>query len=122
MKARERRIPVRLASGSYGVHIAPSGPQLLVRHLSRRRRPWLAIMDENVRRLHWQALARKWDCALLGPSYKQGEKQDCHLWCDPRNGSHKTLRVCTQCIRSGSVRKTQKQAPFKLPVTPAAKK
>ena len=41
--------------------------------------------------LHWQALARKWDCALLGPSYQQGEKQDCRKWCDPRNGSAKTF-------------------------------
>jgi hypothetical protein len=41
--------------------------------------------------LHWQALAKKWDCALLGPSYHQEEKQDCRLWCDPRNGSHKTF-------------------------------
>ena len=41
--------------------------------------------------LHWQALARKWDCALMGPSYHQDEKQDCRLWCDPRNGSHKTF-------------------------------
>lgn len=41
--------------------------------------------------LHWQALARKWDCALLGPSYHQEEKQDCRLWCDPRNGSAKTF-------------------------------
>lgn len=39
--------------------------------------------------LHWQALARKWDCALLGPSYHQEEKQNCRLWCDPRNGSAK---------------------------------
>lgn len=37
--------------------------------------------------LHWQALARKWDCALLGPSYHQAEDQNCRLWCDPRNGS-----------------------------------
>ena len=37
--------------------------------------------------LHWQALARKWDCALLGPSYQQGEHPNCRLWCDPRNGS-----------------------------------
>ena len=36
------------------------------------------------------------------------------------NGSHKTLRVCTQCIRSGSVRRTQKQAPFQLPRSPAS--
>lgn len=37
--------------------------------------------------LHWQALAKKWDCALLGPSYQQAEGQECQLWCDPRNGS-----------------------------------
>src|SRR6478736_7195267 len=37
--------------------------------------------------LHWQALARKHDCALLAPCYEQPEKADCQLWCDPRNGS-----------------------------------
>ncbi len=37
--------------------------------------------------LHWQALARKHDCALLAPSYEQPDKADCHSWCDPRNGS-----------------------------------
>jgi Esterase PHB depolymerase len=41
--------------------------------------------------LHWQALARKWDCALLGPSYEQEDKQDCSLWCDPRKGSEKAF-------------------------------
>jgi hypothetical protein len=41
--------------------------------------------------LHWQSLARKWDCALLGPSYQQDDKQDCKLWCDPRNGSDQTF-------------------------------
>jgi hypothetical protein len=41
--------------------------------------------------LHWQALARKWDCALLGPSYHQADGQDCRKWCDPRNGSEKTF-------------------------------
>jgi hypothetical protein len=41
--------------------------------------------------LHWQALARKWDCALLGPSYQQEDAQNCRLWCDPRNGSGKTF-------------------------------
>jgi HEAT repeat protein len=40
--------------------------------------------------LHWQALAKKWDCTLLGPSYHQNDKQNCWLWCDPHNGSHKT--------------------------------
>lgn len=39
--------------------------------------------------LHWQALARKQECALVGPSYEQPEKASCTLWCDPRNGSEK---------------------------------
>jgi large subunit ribosomal protein L28 len=30
-------------------------------------------------------------------------------------GEHKTVRVCTQCLRSGAVTKTVRQAPFKLP-------
>jgi hypothetical protein len=37
--------------------------------------------------LHWQALAKKHDCALLSPSYEQPEQADCQMWCDPRNGS-----------------------------------
>ena len=37
--------------------------------------------------LHWQALAKKHDCALLSPSYEQPEKANCQLWCDPRTGS-----------------------------------
>ena len=37
--------------------------------------------------LHWQALAKKHDCALLAPAYEQPEMADCQLWCDPRNGS-----------------------------------
>ena len=44
--------------------------------------------------LHWQALAAKWDCALLGPSYHQGDAPDCRLWCDPRNGSEATFLRC----------------------------
>lgn len=39
--------------------------------------------------LHWQALAKKHECALLGPSYEQPEKENCGMWCDPRNGSEK---------------------------------
>jgi hypothetical protein len=47
--------------------------------------------------LHWQALAKKWDCALLGPSYHvSNEKIDLspggsELWFDPRHGSEKTF-------------------------------
>lgn len=42
--------------------------------------------------LHWQALARKHDCALLSPAYEQPEGKDCQLWCDPRNGSSAALQ------------------------------
>jgi large subunit ribosomal protein L28 len=35
-------------------------------------------------------------------------------------GGARTLRVCTQCIRSGAVRKAVRQAPFRL--IPAAQK
>ena len=44
--------------------------------------------------LYWQALAAKWDCALLGPSYHQGDAPDCRRWCDPRNGSEATFLRC----------------------------
>lgn len=37
--------------------------------------------------LHWQELARRTECALLGPSFRQRQEQDCKLWCDARNGS-----------------------------------
>lgn len=38
------------------------------------------------------------------------------------NGTHKTMRVCTQCIRSGAVTKRVRSAPFRLPAEEAAKK
>jgi pimeloyl-ACP methyl ester carboxylesterase len=44
--------------------------------------------------LHWQALAKKHDCALLAPSYEQPEGADCQLWCDPRNGSDAAFQKC----------------------------
>lgn len=44
--------------------------------------------------LHWQALAKKHDCALLAPCYEQPEKADCQMWCDPRNGSGAAFQKC----------------------------
>jgi hypothetical protein len=44
--------------------------------------------------LHWQALAKKHECALLAPSYDQPEKADCQMWCDPRYGSGTAFRKC----------------------------
>jgi poly(3-hydroxybutyrate) depolymerase len=37
--------------------------------------------------LHWQALAKMHNCALMAPSYEQPQSADCQMWCDPRNGS-----------------------------------
>ncbi len=64
--------------------------------------------------LHWQALARKWDCALLGPSYDQGEKQNCRLWCDPRNGSAKTFLAALGRFAAMSKRPELESAPWCL--------
>ena len=44
--------------------------------------------------LHWQALAKKHDCALLAPSYEQPDKAECQMWCDPRNGSSAAFQKC----------------------------
>lgn len=44
--------------------------------------------------LHWQALAKKHDCALLSPSYEQPEKADCQMWCDSRHGSDTAFQKC----------------------------
>ena len=35
--------------------------------------------------VHWQALARKWDCALMAVSYRPND--ECQDWCLPENGS-----------------------------------
>lgn len=44
--------------------------------------------------LHWQALAKKHNCALLAPSYEQPDQADCQMWCDPRNGSDAAFQKC----------------------------
>lgn len=36
-------------------------------------------------------------------------------------GTNRTVRVCTQCLRSGAVTKLVRAAPFKLPTTEAIK-
>lgn len=38
------------------------------------------------------------------------------------NGAHKSIRVCTQCIRSGAIVKIVRSAPFKLPTLEPADK
>ncbi|MEO1148529.1 MAG: sialate O-acetylesterase [Cyanobacteria bacterium J06638_22] len=42
--------------------------------------------------LHWQALAAKHGCALLAATYEQPFDEDCHYWCEPREGSQATFQ------------------------------
>ncbi len=37
------------------------------------------------------------------------------------NGTNKTARVCTQCLRSGAVRRVVRQKPFDLPAAEKSK-
>lgn len=64
--------------------------------------------------LHWQALAKKWDCALLGPSYHQEDQQNCRLWCDPRNGSEKTFLKALGDLAAESKHPELETAPWCL--------
>ena len=64
--------------------------------------------------LHWQALARKHDCALLAPSYEQPEKADCQMWCDPRNGSGAAYEKCLQDLAAKSGHPELAKVPWAL--------
>jgi hypothetical protein len=64
--------------------------------------------------LHWQALAKKWDCALLGPSYQQNDKQNCRLWCDPRNGSDRTFLMALREFAEKSKHPEVERVPWCL--------
>lgn len=64
--------------------------------------------------LHWQALAKKHDCALLAPSYEQPEKADCQMWCDPRNGSDQAFGKCLADLGRTSGHPELSQVPWAL--------
>jgi poly(3-hydroxybutyrate) depolymerase len=64
--------------------------------------------------LHWQALARKYNCALLGPSYHQDDKQNCRWWCDPRNGSGKVFLRALADLAKKSKRPELAEVPWCL--------
>jgi len=64
--------------------------------------------------LHWQALAKKWDCALLGPSYQQSADQSARLWSDPRNGSAATFLKAIGDVAAKSQHPELEQAPWCL--------
>lgn len=64
--------------------------------------------------LHWQALAKKHDCALMSPSYEQPQKANCQMWCDPRNGSDATFRKSLKDLGEMSGHSELEQVPWAL--------
>ncbi len=64
--------------------------------------------------LHWQALAKKHDCALLAPSYEQPGGADCQMWCDPRNGSSAAFQKCLVDLGKQSNHPELHQVPWAL--------
>ena len=64
--------------------------------------------------LHWQALAKKHDCALLSPSYEQPDKAECQMWCDPRNGSDMAFQNALDDLGKLSGHPELKEVPWAL--------
>ncbi len=64
--------------------------------------------------LHWQALAKRHDCALLAPSYEQPDKADCQLWCDPRHGSDAAFQKALADLGAKSGHPELAQVPWAL--------
>ncbi len=64
--------------------------------------------------LHWQALARKWNCVLLGPVIHQPEKADCRLWSDPRKGSGRAFLKALKDLGQDSGHPELTEAPWCL--------
>lgn len=70
--------------------------------------------------LQWQALTKKWDCAMLGPSYHVlNEKVDLtpggsEHWFDPRRGSENTFRKALAELGAQSGHAELDQIPWVL--------
>ena len=64
--------------------------------------------------LHWQALAKKWNCALLGPAYHLQKDTECRKWCDPRNGSDAAFQRALQDFAKQSQHPELATAPWCL--------
>lgn len=64
--------------------------------------------------VHWQALAKKHDSALLAASYEQPADVDCRLWSDPRNGSDAAFRRSLADLGQASGHPELASAPWAL--------
>jgi pimeloyl-ACP methyl ester carboxylesterase len=70
--------------------------------------------------LHWQALAKKWNCGLLGPSYHVKHEQNdlspggSERWFDPRHGSEKTFLKALDDLATASNHPELARVPWVL--------
>ena len=49
---------------------------------------------------HWRALARKWDCALMGTHFRQADS--CASWYNPHNGSERAFLAALENLAEQS--------------------
>jgi pimeloyl-ACP methyl ester carboxylesterase len=61
---------------------------------------------------HWRALARKWDCALMGTHYKQADS--CASWYNPLNGSERAFHTALDKLAEQSRHPELKTVPWAL--------
>ncbi|MED5449224.1 MAG: SGNH/GDSL hydrolase family protein [Planctomycetota bacterium] len=64
--------------------------------------------------LHWQALAKKWNCALLGSMFEPRREINCRWWCDSRNGSNDRFLEALEHFASVTKHTELKTAPWCL--------
>ncbi len=61
---------------------------------------------------HWRALARKWDCALLGTHYKSADS--CASWHNPLNGSERAFHNALNSLADQSGHPELVKVPWAL--------
>lgn len=64
--------------------------------------------------LQWRALAARHGAALLSPHYHAGDRAECRLWCDPRNGSGDAFVRALRDLEAKSGRPGLATAPWCL--------
>ncbi|MGI9474677.1 MAG: GDSL-type esterase/lipase family protein [Rubripirellula sp.] len=64
--------------------------------------------------LHWRALAKRWNCALMGSSYEGRAGAACRLWCDPRNGSRDSFLAAIDHFATSTGHEELRTAPWCL--------
>ncbi len=64
--------------------------------------------------LHWQALAAKWNCALMGSMYEPRDNINCRRWCDARNGSERQFLNAVEYFSQAAGHPELQHAPWCL--------